>query len=446
MQETNLMENKKKPVLVSQGHYSFFTATGIYYINHLSEEYLVDLIVPKEYKDEPEFFECLKRIKVNEIYYLEDSIYFKKTETIISKFLTYLNFFNFSAHLRTKKLSADIMKNTYEAYFSHDYMEMEHIYLFDMFRKYNKNSPIISIISSQPSNENTIPGFKQIKSENAKKISLGIPIIHQIIILAFYSLRYFQSFFQNIFYPMLASQIVPSYLPLSAFNNIDIVPRKGFFDLYVVYEEIEKEFYDSLFNGRVKVERVNHPINCNQNQLMSDLYGEENKNNISIFFSTLGIIPEYLEKEVDTWIALLHELVSLDEDFKISAKFHPRMNPYIINYTSEKIIENFENKIDIFTGTSKTAEEIIFNSQIVIGDTSSTLIWAQYFEDKKVFSLSLPGFINNTDMKRYHKINVTSDPKNIIRIIKDKQSYISEMNTTDKRALSLNDLMRKKIN
>jgi len=438
-----LKRKKKKSVLVSQGHYYLFRATGIYYINQLSETFEIDLIVPKEYQDIPEFYECLKFVKIRKVYYLDDTIYFKKSDTFISKVLTYLSFFNVKAHLRLKKISLEILKNNYAAYFSHDYIETEHIYLFHMFRRFNEGKPIISLISSQPSNENIIPGFKQIKNKNAKRISFGIPIIHQISLLILYFLRYLQSFFQNIFYPMLVGQIFPPYLSFSAFNNIDIVPRKGFFDLQIVYEEIEAGFYEDLFKERVKVEKVNHPINCNQSQLMSDLYGEKNtkEKNISIFFSTLGIIPEHLDSEVSTWMKLINQLLLLEENIKISVKFHPRMDSNTINYTSMKILELFKKKITIFTGSSTTAEELIFNSQIIIGDVSSTLIWAQYFHDKKVFSLALPGFINNTDMRRYPKIHVTSDFNEIVRTIKDTNRYNSGANLSLTQAPTLNELM-----
>ena len=179
---------------------------------------------------------------------------------------------------------------------------------------------------------------------------------------------------------------------------------------------------------------------------MTNLYGEESERNISIFFSTLGIIPQNLEREVNTWLSLLKELLLLREGYKISVKFHPRMDLSIINFTSEKIIENFKNEINLYTGTSKTAEELIFKSQIVIGDTSSTLIWAQYFENKRVFSLSFSGFINNSDMRRYPKINVTSDYRKIIKMIKDKQGFISKEKKVYQDKSSLNDLMRKILN
>ena len=117
------MENKKKSVLVSQGHYYLFRSTGIYYINQLSETFEIDLIVPKEYQDIPEFYECLKFVKIKKIYYLEDTIYFKKSNTFISKALTYLSLFNIKAHLRLKKISFEILKKNYAAYFSHDYIE-----------------------------------------------------------------------------------------------------------------------------------------------------------------------------------------------------------------------------------------------------------------------------------------------------------------------------------
>ena len=160
------MDKKKKSILVSQGHYYLFRATGIYYINQLSDIFEIDLIVPKEYQDIPEFYESLKFIKIRKVYYLEDTIYFKKSDTLKSKVLTYLSAFNIRAHLRLKRTSLEIMKNNYAAYFSHDYIETEHIYLFHMFSRYIEGKPIINLISSQPSNENIIPGFKQIKNEN----------------------------------------------------------------------------------------------------------------------------------------------------------------------------------------------------------------------------------------------------------------------------------------
>ena len=72
------MTKDKSAILVSQGHYYLFRSTGILYINQLSEKYLIDLVVPREFSQIQGFFDILKLINIRKIYYLEETIYFKK--------------------------------------------------------------------------------------------------------------------------------------------------------------------------------------------------------------------------------------------------------------------------------------------------------------------------------------------------------------------------------
>jgi hypothetical protein len=415
-------QENKSAIIVSQGHYYLFRSTGIFYINQLSEKYLIDLVVPREFLQIQGFFDTLKLVNIRKIYYLDETVYFKKNQTSFDKIRNYLSHFNIFSHFKIKRVCQKIFNDSfYEAYFSHDYIECEHIYLFKYFRDNNPGKPIISITSSQPSNENIIPGFKVIKSNNARAISRGIPILHEIVLGVFYLMRYFQSLFQNIILPFFVSGIFRPYLLLSAFNNIDIVPRKDFFDYMIVYEKIEKEFYDSLFNGVICVERVCHPLNGQRN-LLSQLYGRGSGKNISIFFSVLGLTPGQFKQELDAWTSLIFELLAMDTDYVVSVKFHPRTNHQTIEKTSVAFQRKFGDSIAIYTGTDITAEELIYSSKIVIGDVSSTLIWAQYFDDKKVFSLVNSSYSNYQDMARYPRIILTENYKSIILAIQDSTS------------------------
>lgn len=440
------MTKDKSAILVSQGHYYLFRSTGILYINQLSEKYLIDLVVPREFSQIQGFFDILKLINIRKIYYLEETIYFKKKKTSFDKIRNYLSHFNIFTHFKIKRVCQKIFNDSfYEAYFSHDYIECEHIYLFKYFRDNNPGKPIISITSSQPSNENIIPGFKVIKSNNARAISRGIPILHEIVLGVFYFMRYFQSLFQNIILPFFVSGVFRPYLLLSAFNNIDIVPRKGFFDYMIVYEKIEKDFYDSLFRGVVCVERVSHPIN-GQGNLMSQMYGSVSGKNISIFLSTLGLGYGVFEQELKAWTSLIFELLAMDTAYVISVKFHPHMSHQTIEKTSAAFKKKFGDSIALYSGTDTAAEELIYQSQIVIGDVSSTLIWAQYFYDKKVFSLVNSGYSNYQDMARYPRIRLTENYESVIIDIQDANSleYMHESNGVSKTTI-LDWLMRIKV-
>ena len=72
----------KDRILLIQGHFYIFQATGVYYIADLSEDFDVDIIVPSEYKEIEKFHYLIKDLNINNIYYVKGFVYFDSTSSI----------------------------------------------------------------------------------------------------------------------------------------------------------------------------------------------------------------------------------------------------------------------------------------------------------------------------------------------------------------------------
>jgi hypothetical protein len=407
-------------VLVSQGHYYIFSSTGRYYISQLSTRYAVDIIVPEEYQNIDGFHASLKLINVRNVFYLNDTVYFSRrgNDSLITKTINFFNNLNlrrFSNFNREAK--AIFYKWKYVAYVSHDYIEAEHLYIFHNFKLHFPNAPIIVMLSSQPSNENIFPAFRQQRHAAIRHLSRDFSLAYYPLLLMAYLGKYTQSILQNILFPMIILRKMRPYLGLSAFSNIDIVPRQAFFDKFLVHEDNEVNYHAKLFGSVISVEKVTHVISA-ENDLLSSFYGFPESNSISIFFSTLGLSGDAtMKEELNSWRILVMDLLEKMPDYNINIKFHPGSSPALIERAVTFFRLSSDQKVSFFFGTKVSAEELIYKSKVIIGDCSSTLIWAQYLSDKLVYSLQIPGFSMYADMERYPKIFCSRNPYSIVKNI-----------------------------
>ena len=150
-------------------------------------------------------------------------------------------------------------------------------------------------------------GFKILKKENAKKISGNIPLIRETVLLCLYTLRYFESFLRNIIYPAIFLKKFRPYLGLSAFNNVDIVPKILFFDYFLVHQPLEKDFYNSLFQEKTKVKIILNAIQ-QERETAKKVFCGIDEDIILCTFSLTGLISEKQNNDLEKWKLILDAL------------------------------------------------------------------------------------------------------------------------------------------
>ena len=405
-------------VLISHGHFYTFRSHGFLLSRSLSKQFSVHLAVPREFQSINEFKDLCSIIKPQKIFYIDNTVYFKKNlrgfRSKVKNFLYDLSpIINFRL---VNSVRGIFKKEIYDVVIMHDYIERENIYISHFAKKKNENCKIIICQGSQPSNEKIIEGFKIIKKENAIKISGNLPLIREITLLCLYTLRYFESYFRNIIYPIIFLKKVRPYLGLSAFNNVDIVPKIFFFDYFLVHQPLEKDFYNALFQEKTKVKIILNAIQ-QERETAKKVFTGIGKDIILCTFSLTGLISKKQNDDLEKWKLILDALHNKFPEKKIYIKLHPSSNKKFIKKVKKFFNENDRELIKIITGTETSAESLVVSASIIIGDASSILIWASYFGNRIVASIDLNNYPNSGDMKRYKDILVSDDPIELTNLI-----------------------------
>ena len=402
------MSNKETAIIV-QGHMYLFWANGIYYIREMAEKYNIVLVVPEEYKSDEQFSSFCEELSILEVFYFTESEYFAKY-----KKNRHFRFKNLTRHFDYSNLAQQVLeKYNPRLLMQHDYIGIENMYFFHWASALIPMCKKIVILSSQPSNEKTLAGVAEFKRFNAQRTQDKIGLPAPISLAAQYIFRYTQSLFRNVLMPMLILKAIP-YYPLSAVNNIDIIPRRNLFDYFLLYENLEKKFYENLFQSSCKVQIIENAIKDNYN-LNDMLYDVVVSKKIAIFFSLTGLKGTNIDEDALTrWSNTFTRLNAKFPKYEIVLKFHPSFSSAL--RTAMKAFIHKRCPYMQFIEDQTSAAELILQSKIVIGDASSTLIWANYLSTKVVVSFNQTNMINSGDMNRYEGIYCIEDDSKVADI------------------------------
>jgi len=428
----------KDIALVLYGHSYGFFSHGVYTCHEISKEYNIVLLVEESYKDNKKFKELLNIINLHDvIYYASD----KYNPNIIEGFFNRLNFFrSFHQQYSFTKL----VKNTLSNYnakllLQHDYIDIENMYFFHYARLFYPSILKISILSMSPSNKLTQLGFL----DNRLKRSLGLVGNFKILGHSIYYLLSFkklvESFINNIIIPLFLIGRLP-YFGLSITDNVDIKPKSNLFDYHLVYEEFEKNFYTDLLGDKSQVSRIQSPI-TSSGELNKKLFSYTEDKGISIFFSLTGLAG-YEEDLLDRWIVLINILKRRYPGSHISIKFHPFYSDDLFEITKDYINSKCSEINFLRHGYSISAEEIILNSWLIIGDVSSILPWAMYCPNKTVLSMDIETDINSRDMHHFENIKVFSKNSDFEEQLNEIES-INKITNNKKNTPTLTDFISK---
>lgn len=181
------------------------------------------------------------------------------------------------------------------------------------------------------------------------------------------------------------------------------------YDAIVCYAAIERESYAMEAPNLEAIHLIQHPMN---EQAIAALFETKGKG------SRIAVLPssclDYdngvsLEQQVDTLLELWGEaleIVQQQSNFpEIWWKLHPSfVDDPVMTTLTERLSERLPG-FQSMTG-KMTAEAMILESSVVVGDVSSVLLWAMRLGQRKVMSLDIFGMPVGDEMSSYPGIIV----------------------------------------
>ena len=185
----------------------------------------------------------------------------------------------------------------------------------------------------------------------------------------------------------------------------------------MLFEDTEEAYYGKLFGDRERVVRISSPIS-NGASINKQLFTVKAAQDIVILFSLTGTASGFDKELLDRWCDLIFILSKEYVGTKITIKVHPNLAHNLSNQFKAYI--NSKCHYVHFVGSQEndiSTEELILNSWLVIGDSSSVLPWANYVGEKIVLSMDVGNFANSRDMECYAGITVFSRGDNFNKLI-----------------------------
>ena len=118
-------------VLLSHGHFYTFRSHGFLLSRSLSKQFCVHLVVPREFQYINEFKNFCSIIKPQKIFYLDNTVYFKKNlRGLFSKAINFISDISPKSNFRlVNSVRGIFKKEIYDFVIMHDYIERENIYI-----------------------------------------------------------------------------------------------------------------------------------------------------------------------------------------------------------------------------------------------------------------------------------------------------------------------------
>ena len=407
----------KNTVIVVQGHKYTFFSNGIYLCAELMDYYNIVLVVPQSYSLDERF------LKVCELMSFQKVVYFLSPSYLPQDQKDSFYGLNFVKQFFDQKSYSEISKGLMLKYrpiavLQHDYIHIENMYFFYWANRVLKNCKKIVVLSTAASNERTLKGFSEARFKRALKLVRGKKAFAYFVFWLYSSFKVLQSSVRNILIPFVILKEKSNY-GLSYFDNIDITPKELAFDYFMVFEDPEQKFYRNLFGTREIVKKISSPISRGE-VINKKMFAIKSVKDIVILFGLTGDRTGYDTEILDRWCELILILSVKYNDTKIVIKVHPNLS-YSLSHQFETYI-NSKCPHAHFIGSQENdiaTEELILNSWLIIGDSSSVLPWASYVGEKVVLSMDIGNTVNSRDMESYSGILVFSHDDDFHKIVEN---------------------------
>ena len=389
--------DERRVIFMQPGPLHLFWTTGVFYFWELKDRFDFVFIVPSNYFESNEFRTLIELPSVRYVEYLTPSTIFWRYQTYQKKIKKILKDYE-PAYILLHNISYP--ENQYLIYLSKK--------LYPKSIRFHYQNGRMSLMWEED--------FLARRSVQIEGIFCAYPWTSHFprLTLVFVVLRNHASYFLHlkiIPFCTIARTFTP---PVNVFNgtvNKKVMKHnyQGKNDKIFTYLAIEAQTYKA--QGAYNVVKIKHPMSMCSNEVFRFLYGDFVIHDQIVVFPSYGFTSGLIEKGwapnrvvnhvSERWFEAIKTLLMKLPAYKVKLKLHPASK-------TDELWRQIVAQLQIKLGsrleviqTNVSAEFLVVQSKVIVGDVTSVLWWASLYGNKIVISFDIFGYIGGDEMHRY---------------------------------------------
>jgi len=202
--------------------------------------------------------------------------------------------------------------------------------------------------------------------------------------------------------------------PINVYNgyvNIETTQQhyEGEYDIILSYLDIEAQVYRA--QGAQNVTVIQHPVSLCGNEVFRFLYDDFKVKDQILVVPSYGFTSNLIEKgwganavaeHVSTrWLEAIESLLVKFPTYKVKIKLHPVAH-------ADQIWKKIVTQLQLSLGSklewipsNVSAEFLVVQSKVIVGDVTSVLWWAALYGNKTVISFDIFGYYGGNELSFY---------------------------------------------
>lgn len=389
--------DKKRVIIMQPGPIHLFWTSGVFYFWQLKDRFDFVFIVPSSYLKSNEFQKLLELPAVRHVEYLVTAeilwrhyYYLKQIRRVLKDFPpTYLLLHNIS--YPENQYLIHLARRLYPQSLRYHYQNGRMPLMWEIDFAARRSTQVESIYRLMP-------------------WMSRVPRLTSTLINTRNYLAYFTNF--KIFALMNVAQTFSP--PINIFTgevNFEAAKShyEGKYDKILCYLDIEAQVYRD--QGAQNVNVIQHPMSLRGDEVFRFLFGDFNVKNQIVIFPSCGFTSSLIESgwdEVDLinhisgrWFDVIQSLLIKFPTFNVKIKLHPasHADPLWQNIVTQLQLK-LGSKLDVIE-SKVSAEFLVVQSRVIVGDVTSVLWWAAMYGNKTVVSFDIFGYAGGNEMQLY---------------------------------------------
>jgi len=389
--------DKKRVIIMQPGPIHLFWTTGVFYFWQLKERFDFAFIVPSSYLKSNDFQKLLELPAVRHVEYLAPAAIFWR-------------------HHCYQKQFCRVLKDFPPSYLLlHNTSYPENQYLINLARKFYPQSPRYHYQNGRMALmwESDFAARRSIQVESIYRLMPWMSHLPRLTSMLI-NIRNYLSYFTNFkIIPLInaARTFSPPVNVITGEVNVKAAKShyEGKYDKIFSYLEIEAQAYRD--QGAQNVNVVQHPMSRRGDELFRFIFGDFNVKNQIVIFPSYGFTSSLIESGWDEvalvnhisgrWFDAIQILLIKFPAYDVKIKLHPashadRLWQKIVIQLQLRLGSKFEA-----IESKVSAEFLVAQSRVIVGDVSSVLWWAALYGNKTVVSYDIFGYIGGNEMQLY---------------------------------------------
>ncbi len=384
------------------GPIHLFWTTGVFYLWSLKDRFDFVLIVPDDYRNNPQFIKVTGLLSIRHVEFLPQRggvlRHFSFNKIII-------------ALLKEYTVSYFLLHNL--CYVDNQYLIYWASKLCPEVKRYNYQNGRMSLL--------WFDDFKTRRAVQIEKLTQIFPILGNLPTLTgrLIDVRNSIAYFLNYkFLPLLATNSIFNP-PVNVTNGaINCEPTRRRLDAHndcmFSYLGYEIEAYKAL--GFENIIKVRHPSSSCSREVFEFLYGKVEEADVILILPTYGYTSRMLEEGwtqkslvkhlADKWCDSIEGLLDRFPNYKIKIKLHVHSSEDPLWKKITEVIRGRFPATEIIP-PNLSAEWYVVQSKVIVGDVSTVLWWAGLLGNKVVISLDIFGYAGGGEMESYSPLITT---------------------------------------